>query len=111
MSKEYIIIGIIILAIILIVITILAKSKNKNLSEVETSAIVTALGGSKNIVSFEAKVSRLNVYIEDTSLVNIEEIRNITKCGVSLVNNKVQVILKDNVDVMNKLLSDLKMRD
>lgn len=113
MNIDYSIILIALFAIIAIIIAIvfIKKNKKKPLSAVETSAIIDALGGSDNIVKYEEKVSRLNVFVDDTSKVNIEEIKSITNCGVLLVNDKVQIILKDDAKVMNEILNDLKMRD
>ncbi len=100
-----------IVIVIVIALFVIKKRVKKPIGESQTSAIIDALGGSDNIVKYEAKVSRLNVFVSDTTKVNIENIKTITNCGVLLVNDKVQIILKDDTKVVNEILNDLKMRD
>ncbi len=110
MRTEYYIIGALCLIVLITVFYKLSKKKSV-LSETQTSEIVSFLGGADNILKYEAKISRLNVYVKDSSLVDIDAINEVTGCGVLLVNDKVQLILKEDTETMNNILNDLKMRD
>ncbi len=110
MNSNYLIIIGILLAVIAIIIVIFSKKKRVLTTE-DTSEIIIALGGSANIKDFEQKVSRINVYVNETALVDIERIKEITSSGILLVSNKVQIILNEDAQTMNNILKDLKMRD
>ncbi len=113
MINKFVIIAIcaiIILTIILIIVFV--KSKSKNILSIEhSSKIIDSLGGVDNINSFEKKVSRINVYVEDIKLVDSEAIKEISGCGILIVNDKVQIILKENANGFETVLVDLEMSD
>ncbi|MFV0499786.1 MAG: hypothetical protein ACK5NF_07190 [Bacilli bacterium] len=101
----------VILCVIIATFLILVRSrviKKNNLNVQDASELMSSLGGKDNISNFESKISRLNVFVNDVSLVNVEIIRNITNAGVSVVNNKVQIVLNDDVEKMSMLLNELK---
>lgn len=111
MNREYVLIISAIIILVIVSITIVLKKlkkKVKKLSVSQSSEIVKALGGSDNIESYEAKVSRLNVFVVDSSLVDSALIKEITASGVSIVNNKVQIIMNNNAPIMEKILNDLR---
>ncbi len=101
----YLLIALIAIIVIVVIITILKKKKG--ISQEESNMLIDALGGRSNIKSYEERVSRINVYVFDNKLVDSEKIKDISNCGVVVVDNKVQIILKNNVKVFHDMLSDL----
>lgn len=103
----YVILGIIVFVVLCVLLTIFRKKKSK-LSVEHSSKIVELLGGRDNIRSFESKISRINIFVRDTSIVDSEAISDISGCGVLVVNDKVQIILKENTDAFASILVDLE---
>ncbi len=110
MDTKYIIliIGLVIILALLLLMFLLKKKKKPTISIEESSEIINALGGITNIQSYEAKVSRINIFVNDIDIVDADKIKAISGCGIILVNNKVQIILKDNVANFNDILTDLE---
>ncbi len=105
---EKYIISISIIVVIAVITFIIVLKKKKNIMSMEKSnMLIDALGGRKNIKSFEEKVSRINIYVKDAEIVDSAQIKNIANCGVVVVNNKIQIILKENVKVFHDMLSDV----
>ncbi|MDU6249319.1 MAG: PTS transporter subunit EIIC, partial [Paeniclostridium sordellii] len=84
-----------------------AKSGN---SEIEENApyVLEALGGSENIVSVDACITRLRVEVKDTSKVEKDKFKSLGAVGVMEVGKGIQVIYGAKADAykqqINKIL-------
>ncbi len=99
------------LILIALLVTIYYKSKSKSkvtLDKKSSSQLVIALGGVNNISECEVKISRINLVLDDVSKANLEEIKSISQCGLMVVGNKIQLILKDNSEKFKEVLNDLE---
>lgn len=103
----YIVAALIFISIVTILILKKRKTSGGN-SLVESNKLLDALGTFENIVNYEQNVSRINVYVKNTSLVDVEAINSLGVDGVFLSNDKVQIILRKNAAVFLEYLDGVK---
>ena len=61
-----------------------------------------------NIISAEKNMSRLNVKVKDTSLVNKDAIEKMGAKGIVEIDNELKIILGPNSGQIKKYIKDLK---
>ena len=102
--------GVVLFAIILILILFLVRRKRskQNTEQVTTSIDnnkwVNALGGNENIISYDAKGSRLIVNISDNSKINKEELHELGVASIIVSQDKVTLVLKEKAENIRNLL-------
>lgn len=84
------------------------KSRTKKLSSDDNNEIIKLLGGKDNIVSYESKLSRISIIVNDPSIVDTEAIKTLSGCGLNVINNKIQLILKENREGFENVLTSLE---
>ncbi len=105
----YILVGTLLFIVVLLLVFLKRNKKASiTLNEESSSQIVNALGGISNILEYEVKVSRINIILKDITVVDPDKIKSISQCGLMIVGNKVQLILKDNSEKFKQMLSDLE---
>ncbi len=97
-----------IILIILILISIIVIRINKKDFAVKINKLVQYLGGKENIISVEKNMSRLNVKVKDTSLVNKDAIEKMGAKGIVEIENELKIILGPNSGQIKKYIKDLK---
>lgn len=97
-----------IILIILILISIIVIRINKKDFAVKINKLVQYLGGKDNIISVEKNMSRLNVKVKDTSLVNKDAIEKMGAKGIVEIENELKIILGPNSGQIKKYIKDLK---
>lgn len=97
-----------IILIILILISIIVIRINKKDFAVKINKLVQYLGGKENIISVEKNMSRLNVKVKDTSLVNKDAIEKMGAKGIVEIENELKIILGSNSGQIKKYIKDLK---
>lgn len=97
-----------IILIILILISIIVIRINKKDFAVKINKLVQYLGGKDNIISTEKNMSRLNVKVKDTSLVNKDAIEKMGAKGIVEIDNELKIILGPNSGQIKKYIKDLK---
>lgn len=97
-----------IILIILILISIIVIRINKKDFAVKINKLVQYLGGKDNIISTEKNMSRLNVKVKDTSLVNKDAIEKMGAKGIVEIDNELKIILDPNSGQIKKYIKDLK---
>ena len=75
---------------------------------VKINKLVQYLGGKDNIISAEKNMSRLNVKVKDTSLVNKDAIEKMGAKGIVEIDNELKIILGPNSGQIKKYIKDLK---
>jgi N-acetylglucosamine PTS system EIIB component len=73
----------------------------------QAEQILTALGGSTNIVEIEACITRLRTELHDTSLVDEAALRGAGAHGVMRAGSVVQVVVGPDADTIASSLEDL----
>ena len=95
-----------VIAICVVLILILGR-KNKKAPEpviAEKSKWVDALGGAENIISSEAYGSRLAVKLQDKSLINKEELKQLGVTNFIEMSDKITLLLEDKAELVKKEL-------
>ncbi len=95
-----------VIAICVVLILVLGR-KNKKAPEpviAEKSKWVDALGGAENIVSSEAYGSRLAVKLQDKSLINKEELKQLGVTNFIEMSDKITLLLEDKAELVKKEL-------
>ena len=72
--------------------------------EIDNNKWVNALGGKENIVSFEAKGSRLIVNIVDNTKINKEELHELGVTSIIVSKEKATLVLKERAENICNLL-------
>ena len=102
--------GVTLFAILLILFLYLylkKKKKDKNPQStvvVDNEKWVNALGGSNNILSIEAKGSRLVVGIADNGLVDKERLHELGVSSIIVSQDKVTLVTKEKAENIKNLL-------
>lgn len=97
-----------IILIILILISIIVIRINRKDFAVKINKLVQYLGGKDNIISAEKNMSRLNVKVKNTSLVNKDAIEKMGAKGIVEIDNELKIILGPNSGQIKKYIKDLK---
>ena len=99
------------LILVLIILTkiIFVVRSRKDKIEIKSDAIdnnewVNALGGNENIVSLEAKGSRLIVKVNKNELINKDELHALGVTSVIISQDKVTLVLKEKAENIRNLL-------
>ena len=98
------IVGVITICVVLILVL---GRKNKKAPEpviAEKSKWVDALGGAENIISSEAYGSRLAVKLQDKSLINKEELKQLGVTNFIEMSDKITLLLEDKAELVKKEL-------
>ncbi|QKT05427.1 PTS glucose transporter subunit IIA [Mycoplasma sp. OR1901] len=84
----------------------LLESNNLDQAPQEVQELVDAMGGIKNIVSFNNSVSQLRYDIKNTSLVDVESLKKLGAKKVNLFTEQrhIQVEMGDVVETINKVV-------
>ena len=93
---EYLIIFAILILISIIVITI------------KINKLIEYLGGKNNIINVESNMSRLNVKVKDTSIVNKDGIEKLGAKGIVEIDNELKIIIGPNSKQLKKYIKDLR---
>lgn len=92
-------IAIAIAALLLIIVAILLirnkKHQRKDNDDLIYNKILDGLGGKDNIVKMEAKMSRLNVELQNDSLISIDALKDAGVSRTIKMSNKVTLLLGD----------------
>lgn len=102
--------GVVLFAVLLILFLyfyLKRRKKNQVIDQpvvVDANKWVNALGGSNNIVSSEAKGSRLIVYVNDNSEVNKDELHDLGVSSIISSQDKVTLVLKEKAENIRNLL-------
>lgn len=100
---EYLIILVILLLISAIVIKI-----NKKDFTIKINKLIEYLGGKDNILESNYNMSRLNVKVKDTSIVNKDAIEKLGAKGIVEIENELKIIIGSNSKQIKKYIKDLK---
>ena len=97
----------IIIAILIIISLIIIKMNRKDFA-IEINKLIQYLGGKDNIIDSQINLSRLEVTLKDTSLVNKEGIQKLGAKGIVEIDNELKIILGPNSKQLKKYMADLK---
>lgn len=100
---EYLIIFAILFLISIIVIRI-----NKKDFTIKINKLIEYLGGKNNIINVESNMSRLNVKVKDTSIVNKDDIEKLGAKGIVEIDNELKIIIGPNSKQLKKYIKDLR---
>ena len=99
----------IIIVVLVIIAFAIAKSKNKNF-KIEANKLVSNLGGSNNIESYEFNKSRFIVNVKDVSIVNKEAIQKMGAQGIVEIENQLTIIIGENAQELERQINDFMKR-
>lgn len=106
-----ILIGCVVLVLVLMVIVALYyRNKKKKLNKqdntisLDDNKWVNALGGKENLVSLEARGSRLIVVAKDYAIINKDELRELGVISTISSQSKITFVLKDKAENISNLL-------
>ena len=100
---EYLIIFAILILISIIVIRIIKKDFT-----IKINKLIEYLGGKNNIINVESNMSRLNVKVKDTSVVNKDGIEKLGAKGIVEIDNELKIIIGPNSKQLKKYIKDLR---
>ena len=103
MKIEYIIIVVILLIILLAVLKSVRKDAHLNMNK-----LVDYLGGMDNIIKTEVNLSRFNVTLKDTTIVNREGIQKLGARGIVEIDNQLKIVLGPESKQLKKYIDDLR---
>ena len=69
------------------------KKKNQNEKIERSQNVLLALGGEENILSIEAKESRLNIVLKDSSLLNEEALKSLGVSSIVRMSKKTTLVI------------------
>lgn len=69
------------------------KKKNQNEKIERSQNVLLALGGEENILSIEAKESRLNIVLKDSSLLNEETLKSLGVSSIVRMSKKTTLVI------------------
>lgn len=106
----YLIAGLVIIIVLAVLITLILKKKKKKKLLVEKkelhSQLIDGFGGVENVISSEAKGSRLNLVLKDYTKLNEERIKELGVSSIIKMSTKVTLIIgtqaKEISDSINK---------
>ena len=98
----------IIIAVILIIISLVIVKLSKRDFKAEANKLITYLGGKDNILNVESNMSRLNIKVKDTSIVNKDAIEKLGAKGIVEIDNELKIIMGPNSKQLKKYIKDLK---
>lgn len=96
----YICVGIVALILICIGLIFLIsylKNKNKNNKKIDKNELFLSLGGEENIVNFEQKGSRLNIFFKNKDLIDVDKLKDLGFNNYILLSNKITFTLDENL--------------
>ena len=95
-----------VIAIVVVLILVLGRKVKKPAAPqiAEKSQWVEALGGQENIVSSEAYGSRLAVKLNDKSLINKEQLKQLGVTNFIEMSDKITLLLEDKAELVKKEL-------
>ena len=103
MNYQYLII----LAVLIFIVIIVLKANKKDFY-IESNKLVDYLGGKDNILNVESNMSRLNIKVKDTSIVNKDAIEKLGAKGIVEIDNELKIIMGPNSKQLKKYIKDLK---
>ncbi len=93
---------------ILILISIIVIRINKKDFTIKINKLIEYLGGKNNIINVESNMSRLNVKVKDTSIVNKDGIEKLGAKGIVEIDNELKIIIGPNNKQLKKYIKDLR---
>ena len=97
-----------IILLILILISIVIIRINKKDFTIKINKLIEYLGGKDNILNVESNMSRLNIKVKDTSIVNKDAIEKLGAKGIVEIDNELTIILGPNSKQLKKYIKELK---
>ena len=94
--------------IILVIIAIAITRTKKKDFKIELNKLVSYLGGTDNIISYEVNKSRFTVTLKNVDIVNKEGIQKMGARGIVEIDNQLKIILGENANVLKKHIDELK---
>lgn len=111
-DNMYLLIAVIASVVVLIIgllIFIFMKKKNKKKNEKEKQdgqiQIIVALGGNENIVSLEAKGSRLVAVLNNMSIINEEQLKNLGVSSIIKMTSKITLVIGNSSSEIARLFN------
>ena len=104
------IILIVLLLVAMVVVSLVIRNKKKKANTLESKVSldnnkwVNALGGKDNVVSIEAKGSRMIVVAKDYAIINKDELHDLGVVSVISSQNKITLVLKEKAENISNLL-------
>ena len=98
----------IVIAFILFIISLVIIKIKKKDFHLEINKLIQYLGGYENIIDSQINLSRLQVTLKDTSIVNKEGIQKLGAKGIVEIDNELKIILGPNSKQLKKYMADLK---
>lgn len=99
----------VVVLIIGLLIFIFMKKKNKKKNEKEKQdgqiQIIVALGGNENIVSLEAKGSRLVAVLNNMSIINEEQLKNLGVSSIIKMTSKITLVIGNSASEIARLFN------
>lgn len=105
-----IIVCVVVLLILMTIVALYYRNKRKKGVKQETNISlddnkwVNALGGKGNIISLEARGSRLIVVAKDYTLIGKDELRDLGVISTISSQSKITLVLKDKAENISNLL-------
>ena len=93
---------------ILILISIIVIKINKKDFTIKINKLIEYLGGKENILEVNENMSRLNVRVKNTEIVNKDAIQKLGAKGIVEIDNEFKIILGPNSKKLKKYIKDLK---
>ena len=94
-----------IILLILILISIVIIRINKKDFTIKINKLIEYLGGKDNILNVESNMSRLNIKVKDTSIVNKDAIEKLGAKGIVEIDNELKIIMGPNSKQLKKIIS------
>lgn len=93
---------------VLIIISIIVIRINKKDFAIKINKLINYLGGKDNILEVKNNMSRLNVRVKDTSVVDKDAIQKLGARGIVEIDNELKIILGPESKKLKKYIQDLK---
>ena len=98
----------IIIFIVLIVISLIVIKINKKDFIIKINKLIQYLGGKDNILEVNENMSRLNVRVKNSEIVDKDAIQKLGAKGIVEIDNELKIILGPNSKKLKKYIKDLK---
>ena len=96
---------------ILILISIIVIKINKKDFTIKINKLIEYLGGKNNIINVESNMSRLNVKVKDTSIVNKDGIEKLGAKGIVEIDNQLKIILGPESKQLKKYIDEINWQN
>ena len=112
-QKYGLVIALVLVGIIIVIVTFLLirnknKSKTNKASNELYEKIIEGLGGKENIISLEAKMSRLNVSLKDDNLLNIDLLKTSGVSRVVKMSSRITLLMGNSASEIEQAFKNNK---